>query len=143
MLTLTEKMERSGAEELRLPPGRLPTDELARYKTFLKVQTHRLKIAHRGGAPGLEICRGRAALMDILLRSMWDAAKQNMSAQAVREFPELALVAVGGYGRAELNPHSDVDFVFLHEGQVAAANKPLPILARLMDAILYPLWDIG
>lgn len=143
MPTLVEKMEQSAAAELPLPPDRLPTQELPRYKTFLKVQTHRLKIAHRAGASGLEICRGRAAMIDLLLRHMWDAVKRNMSAQAQREFPEIALVAVGGYGRAELNPCSDIDFMFLHEGQVAAASKPLPILARLIDGILYPLWDIG
>jgi [protein-PII] uridylyltransferase len=143
MLTLKEKMERSAAERLPLPAGRLPTQELARYKTFLKVETHRLKISHRGGAGGLEICQGRAALIDLLVRYMWDAVKQNISAQAQREFSAIALVAVGGYGRAELNPFSDIDFMFLHEGQVGAVNKPLPILARLMDGILYPLWDIG
>ena len=51
-------------------------------------------------------------------------------------------MAIGGYGRAELNPHSDVDFMFLHDGQVAA-NKPLPYLSKLIDGVLYPLWDIG
>ena len=91
----------------------------------------------------MEICQGRAALIDLLVRYMWDAVKQNISAQAQKEFSAIALVAVGGYGRAELNPFSDIDFMFLHEGQVAAVNKPLPILARLMDGILYPLWDIG
>ena len=58
------------------------------------------------------------------------------------EFPPVALVAIGGFGRAELNPHSDIDFMFLHEGQVAA-GKPLPFLAKLIDGVLYPLWDIG
>ncbi|MBM6707088.1 hypothetical protein H6A68_08600, partial [Bifidobacterium pullorum subsp. saeculare] len=33
--------------------------------------------------------------------------------------------------------------MFLHEGQVAATNKPLPCLAKIMDGILYPLWDLG
>ena len=51
-------------------------------------------------------------------------------------------MAIGGYGRAELNPHSDIDFMFLHDGQVAA-NKPLPYLSKLIDGVLYPLWDIG
>ena len=51
-------------------------------------------------------------------------------------------MAIGGYGRAELNPHSDIDFMFLHDGQVAA-NKPLPHLSKLIDGVLYPLWDIG
>jgi [protein-PII] uridylyltransferase len=143
MPSLIEKMEASAAERLTLPPGRLPAAELARYKTFLKVETHRLKILHRGGAGGLEICRARATLMDLLLRWMWDAVFNSFSAQSQKEFPEIALVAIGGYGRAELNPQSDIDFMFLHEGQVVAGNKPLPLLSKLMDGILYPLWDIG
>ena len=136
-------MEASAASRLTLPPGRLPVTELARFKGFLKVETHRLKILHRGGAGGLEICRGRASLIDILLRSLWQAVVNNLSEQARRELAPIALVAIGGYGRAELNPHSDIDFMFLHEGQVVAGNKPLPILSRMMDGILYPLWDIG
>jgi [protein-PII] uridylyltransferase len=143
MPTLIEKMEASAASRLTLPPGRLPNEELARFKTFLKVETHRLKILHRAGAGGLEICQGRATVIDILLRYMWNAVKAALSGQSQREFPEISLVAIGGYGRAELNPSSDIDFTFIHDGQVTASNKPLPILAKMMDGILYPLWDLG
>src|SRR6266704_2421380 len=143
MPTLLEKLETSAANRLVLPAGHLPMQELARYKTFLKVETHRLKIVHRGGGGGREVCHARATLMDILLRYMWDAVKSSLSSQSQKEFPAIALVAIGGYGRAELNPFSDIDFMFLHEGQVVAGNKPLPYLSKLMDGILYPLWDLG
>ena len=143
MLTLLEKIESSAANRLVLPAGRLPAQELARYKTFLKVETHRLKILHRAGAGGREICHARATLMDILLRYMWNAVKSSLSTQSQKEFPAIGLVAIGGYGRAELNPFSDIDFMFLHEGQVVAGSKPLPYLSKMMDGILYPLWDIG
>ena len=81
--------------------------------------------------------------MDLLLRYLWDAVKNSLSPQSQKEFPPIALVAIGGYGRAELNPQSDIDFMFLHEGQVVAGSKPLPGLSKLMDGILYPLWDLG
>src|SRR5213078_4057068 len=116
MPTLLEKIAASAAERLPLPPGRKPSEELARYKQFLKVESHRLKILHRAGAGGREICRGRAALVDILLRYLWNAAKNSLSAQAQKEFPPLCLIALGGYGRGELNPYSDIDFMFLHSG---------------------------
>ena len=48
----------------------------------------------------------------------------------------IALVAVGGYGRAELSPGSDLDVVLLHDG----SRKPARI-AELADAIWYPVWD--
>src|SRR5438045_1634459 len=121
----------------------MPAQELARYKAFLKVETHRLKLLHRAGGSGRDVCTARAAILDVLLRYLWEAAKNSLSAQAQKEFPPLALVAIGGYGRAELNPHSDIDFMFLHDGQVVAGGKPLPHLSKLVDGILYPLLDIG
>ncbi|MER5207037.1 [protein-PII] uridylyltransferase [Streptomyces sp. NPDC002825] len=49
-----------------------------------------------------------------------------------------ALVAVGGYGRAELSPRSDLDLVLLHDG---TADKAA--VAALADRIWYPVWDLG
>src|ERR1039458_3591384 len=142
MQELLKKIEANAAARLTLPAGRPPALELDRYKTFLKVETHRLKLRHRAGVGGLEICHGRAAILDVMLRYLWDTAKAGLSEPARKEFPPLALVAIGGYGRAELNPHSDIDFMFLHDGQVAA-GKPLPHLSKLIDGVLYPLWDTG
>ena len=142
MQELVKKIEADAAARLPLPPGRTATQELARYKAFLKLETHRLKMVHRAGGGGLEVCLGRAAILDVLLRYLWEAAKSGLSGQAQKEFPSLALVAIGGYGRAELNPHSDIDFMFLHDRQVAG-SRPLPHLSKLIDGVLYPLWDIG
>jgi [protein-PII] uridylyltransferase len=130
MQELVKKIEADAAARLPLPPGRQATEELTRYKGFLKLETHRLKMAHRAGAGGLQICHARAAVLDEMLRHLWNAAKATLSEQAQREFPALALVAIGGYGRAELNPHSDIDFMFLHDRQVAV-RKPLPHLSKL------------
>ena len=143
MPSLAEKIESNAADRLSLPLGTLPAQELARYKRFLKVESHRLKMMHRSGEPGRQVCHGRATLIDVLLRYLWKAAKGSLSAQAQKEFPPLALIAVGGYGRGELNPHSDIDFMFLHAGQVVAASKALPHLSKIMDSLLYPLWDLG
>ncbi|HTY87639.1 MAG TPA: [protein-PII] uridylyltransferase [Candidatus Acidoferrum sp.] len=142
MQDLIKKIEADAAARLPAPPDSSTADKLARYKAFLKVETHRLKLQHRAGLGGREICEARAAILDALLRHLWTEAKHSLSAQAQKEFPPLALVAIGGYGRAELNPHSDIDFMFLHDGQIAA-NRPLPYLSKLIDGVLYPLWDIG
>ena len=52
-----------GDAEARLPftANADTTERLSRCKGFLKVETHRLKLWHRGGADGREICRARAA----------------------------------------------------------------------------------
>ncbi|MEU3317592.1 [protein-PII] uridylyltransferase [Streptomyces sp. NPDC006785] len=49
-----------------------------------------------------------------------------------------ALVAVGGYGRGELSPRSDLDLLLLHDGSAAPAA-----VAALADALWYPVWDLG
>ena len=49
---------------------------------------------------------------------------------------EIALAAVGGYGRGELSPGSDLDILFLHSGKVSAEE-----LKAFVDNVLYPLWD--
>ncbi len=142
MQDLSDKIETSAEAHLSLSPEKSAADRLEGYKAFLRVETHRLKMQHRAGMGGCKVCRGRATILDVLLRHLWEAARGSLSPQAQAEFPSLALVAIGGYGRAELNPHSDIDFMFLHDGQIAA-NRPLPHLSKLIDGILYPLWDIG
>ena len=142
MQDLLKKIEAAAEVRLAFSPSATPAEKLARYKTFLKVESHRLKLWHRAGADGKEICQGRAMILDVLLRHLWDTAKKNLPAPAQKEVLPIALVAIGGFGRAELNPHSDIDFMFLHEGQVAV-GKSLPYLAKLIDGVLYPLWDIG
>ena len=49
---------------------------------------------------------------------------------------EIALAAVGGYGRGELSPGSDLDILFLHTGKVSAED-----LKAFVNDVLYPLWD--
>ena len=142
MQDLLKKIEAAAAARLAFSPNATAAEKIARYKSFLKVESHRLKLMHRAGAGGHEVCQGRAAILDALLHHLWDTTINNLSVQAQKEFPPIALVAIGGYGRAELNLHSDIDFMFLHDGQVAV-GRPLPYLAKLIDGILYPLWDVG
>jgi [protein-PII] uridylyltransferase len=49
---------------------------------------------------------------------------------------EISLAAVGGYGRGELSPGSDLDIVFLHSGRVSPES-----LKAFVNEVLYPLWD--
>jgi [protein-PII] uridylyltransferase len=140
---LLKKIEADAGARLTLPPGRTPDDERARFRAFLKVETHRLQLAHRNGLGGLAICQARAAILDHIIRAYWAAAANTLSPQARKEFPPIAVVALGGYGRSELNPHSDIDLMFLHEGQVAAHSKPLPVLEKIMNGVWLPLYDLG
>jgi len=140
---LLRKIEAEAAERLSLPPGRPAAQELPRFRAFLKHAMHRVKLAHQNGGGGLEVCRARAASIDCVIRALWITAVNLLSAQARKEFPPIAVVALGGYGRSELNPHSDIDLLFLHEGQVAGHAKPLPVLDKILNGVWLPLFDLG
>src|SRR3954467_8428173 len=96
--------------------ARRPTDVLPLYKKFLKIEEHRLRLKHQAGGGGREICTLRVELIDILLRHVFAAAVTAAAGPEKngRDQP-LSLIALGGYGRGELNPFSDVDVLLLHE----------------------------
>jgi [protein-PII] uridylyltransferase len=120
------------------PSGaRRPTEALEEYKKFLKIEEHRLRLKHQAGAGGREICARRADLVDVLLRHVFDAATQTADRKTAQP---LSLIALGGYGRGELNPFSDVDVMVLHGGGSARVS---PYIEQVVEQILYLLWDIG
>ncbi len=92
---------------------------------------------HRAGAGGYEIVSAYTTLVDQLIRRIFQAASQDY----IERYPSLnarcALVAQGGYGRAELNPHSDIDLLFLYTWKVT------PYVESVAEKVLYTLWDAG
>jgi len=75
-----------------------------------------------------ESLRRQSALVDRQLRAVW----------AAHAMPRgVVLAAVGGYGRAQLFPHSDVDLLVL------LSESPDAVLARKLEELIGVLWDIG
>ncbi len=62
---------------------------------------------------GRTVLQRRTALLDNVHSRVWD--------RYLTETPGVALVAIGGYGRGAMYPFSDVDFLFLHEGESPTA----------------------
>lgn len=90
------------------------------------------------GTFGSEVVREHCFLMDQLLRALYDFAKERLFPIANPTAGEhLALVAVGGYGRGELAPYSDVDILFL------LPYKLTPNGEQIIEYMLYTLWDLG
>lgn len=128
----------SAEERLTLPDGSLPCEEADRFRRFLKVETQRLRMAHRRGGGGREVCRGRAEMMDLLLQYALGAYVDVLGRGHPRE--PLCLVALGGYGRAELNPQSDVDIMVLHERRV---TEPSKLVREIMERFVPFIWSVG
>ena len=126
-------------DQLTITGTQRPTEALPLYKKFLKIEEHRLRLKHQAGSGGHEICARRADLVDVLLRHVFAAAAAAAGSEEIPSVP-LALIALGGYGRGELNPFSDVDVMLLHGPK---AGKVSPYIEQIVEQILYLLWDIG
>jgi len=131
-----EKILAHAERQLTSEGSRRLRERLDLYKKFLKIEEHRLRLKHYSGAGGLEIVRDRAALLDVVLRHLFEGAVEG-SAYADKT-PPVALLAIGGYGRGELSPYSDVDILFLHDAARISSEA-----TEVIEQVLYMLWDVG
>ncbi|MEP6699427.1 MAG: [protein-PII] uridylyltransferase [Verrucomicrobiota bacterium] len=135
-----EKVLAHAERELISTGTQRPTDVLPIYKKFLKIEDHRLRLKHQAGGGGREICALRVELVDVLLRHVFASAATFARHEKDVAATALTLIALGGYGRGELNPSSDVDVMFLHDRNGADVSS---YAAEVIEQILYLLWDIG
>ena len=100
-----------------------------RCKQAITTATEYLHAQFRAGARTGDLIRLRARFMDSLLGTLWERHDWGEA--------DIALVAVGGYGRGELAPHSDIDILFLRP------YKQTPWGEQVVEFMLYILWDLG
>ncbi len=87
---------------------------------------------------GIEAAAGQAFLIDQILRLLFDFTTQRLHRNSNRTTAErLTLIAVGGYGRGEMAPYSDVDIAFL------TPWKQTGWAEQVIESMLYALWDLG
>ena len=90
------------------------------------------------GASGTATVRAESYLVDQILRVLYDHVGQRLYPLANPSTGErLCLIALGGYGRGELAPHSDIDLLFL------LPYKLTPRSEQVVEEMLYFLWDLG
>src|SRR5678815_5151719 len=95
-----------------------------------------LRAAHLGGASGQQSVAAYAGFMDIFLGTLYRLAVEDAKREGLVPSP-LVLVALGGYGRGELHPLSDLDLMLIYDGEMG------PYVQRVTQGLLYALWDLG
>lgn len=89
-------------------------------------------------AKGHESAASGAFLMDQLLRTLWDFTLTRLYPNSNPSNAErMTLIAVGGYGRGEMAPHSDVDIGFITPWKQTGWSE------QVIESMLYSLWDMG
>jgi len=101
------------------------------FREALKHGDETLKAWFYQGVPAWKLVPARARLIDRLLQRAWTRFFEPNA-------PDLALVAVGGYGRGELHPGSDVDIMILVD-----SPKRIDRHREALEGLLAFLWDIG
>ena len=112
--------------------GRARDEQADACRAYLAAAHGRIREAHFAGAPGDTTARAWSDAADEVVRALFRAAA------AAHPGLEVALVAVGGYGRGELCPYSDLDlWLLVPRGKSSDARAQ-----AIAEAILYPLWDL-
>jgi [protein-PII] uridylyltransferase len=112
-------------------PDRAANAPIARWKRELDAGRRELEAAYRSQRRPQRLLAGQARLTDKVLRGLW---------AEIEPPPGCALLAVGGYGRGELFPHSDVDVVVLLPQPLTDARSGS---ASGIERFIGLMWDTG
>lgn len=119
------------ARDMRAIAVRHMTEAKARANAALAAEFARRPLAARA------LVRAQAWLTDTLVRTALRVARDHQHPLAnPTESERLAVLGVGGYGRAEMAPHSDVDLLFLTPWKIT------PWAESVIESMLYMLWDL-
>lgn len=106
------------------------TTQIPAYRNRLKASRHQLEEDFKAGVPITKLVKRNCATIDALLQDAWTAF-------SLHEHDDLCLIAVGGYGRQELHPYSDLDTLILSAAPLAAE------IQEKIERFIVFLWDIG
>ena len=126
------------SRELLTDPA-LPYEErrarlLEASRRFLDHHLDQIRERHCGGESGRRIVGSLTSMADTLIRNLYRSVSADLPGAGLGS---CTLIALGGYGRGELNPRSDIDLMFYYSG------KDRPYAEKISERMLYLLWDLG
>ena len=106
-------------------------------KNYIAQRNQEIRDLHDNGASGLHIAIRLTGLADTVISEIYNyELRKYESSHHTSISDQCAVVAVGGYGRGELNPWSDIDIMFLYRSNAKKA------IEHLSTEVLYLLWDL-
>ncbi|MDC0946713.1 nucleotidyltransferase domain-containing protein [Nitrospinaceae bacterium] len=106
-------------------------------KELIRSEKEKIKAWHRSGAGGREVIQSYTSLIDEVIRHVILSMIRLKKYQSACVLEDFSLVAVGGYGRGELNPLSDIDLLFL------IPDKPKSLTDMFIQDALSVFWGFG
>ncbi len=141
---LFKRLRLHSEKKLRFLPGADREVILAACKDFLRLENQMSLRYHRKGDGGGRVAFARACLMDVIIEALFAHALNTFEDQSGTIAGAVCTVALGGYGRAELCPYSDIDLMFLYADADGSGGEKLEALQKaLAETLLYVLWDLG
>lgn len=125
------------------PVGAVPDDAKSRlgyftaFKDLLAREREKIKAWHRSGAGGREVIQAHTGLVDEVIKHITLSLLALKRYEGVPVLDEFSLVAVGGYGRGELNPCSDIDLLFLLKETIK------PVTDQFIQEVISVFWGMG
>ena len=114
---------------LKLRPG------VVAAKQWLATERQKLREQHDSGSPGIQVCTRLTEMLQSVVLSLFQSAVSDFPQHAEAYKYDVALVALGGFGRADVAPYSDVDLMLLH-------NQWTPV-EPLAKRLMHDLYDAG
>ena len=107
------------------------------HKKYLTEQRLKLQERQARGETGLAVAGWHASFIDVFIISVFNSLEIRGQLSQGREETECVVLGLGGYGRKELSPFSDIDLLFLFPGPIESPAE------EIIRKILYPFWDVG
>ncbi len=133
----TTQVEGSGELLPDLAPLSLAAHRGRSARDYLNDARDRLFEAHLAGATGSALVERWTGIVDHVVCALFESAREQYRERSTTLDQKCTLIAQGGYGRAELNPWSDIDLLFLYPQRVDA------YVETVTESVLYALWDTG
>src|SRR3989339_508096 len=121
----------------KVPLSTKDAELIKHFKSALKEEEKILFSLHRSGIGGMRLVHLHTYFIDDILKTIYNLSLRNNDSNFTDYEKGLSITALGGYGRGELNPKSDIDILFVYKKRLKREQE------TLIKRMLYLFWDIG